>query len=93
MDKSLTNFHLQRPPALLSYCPDFRHRVGQVGGEWPVDVGLQLLEKGEKTCLPMQDICFPIIEIQKSMLHHTPTRQRKTRLGRGSEKNEISFFF
>lgn len=48
MDKSLTNFHLQRPPALLSYSPDFRHRMGQVGGEWPIDVGLQLLEKGER---------------------------------------------
>lgn len=48
MDKSLTNFHLQRPSALLSYSPDFRHGVGQVGGEWPIDVGLQLLEKEKK---------------------------------------------
>lgn len=84
MDKSLTNFHLQRPPALLSYSPDFRHRMGQVGGEWPIDVGLQLLEKEKKTehykvSLPMQDICFLIMEIQKSMLHYTPTRQRKTK--------------
>lgn len=39
---SLTNFNLQRPATLLSYSPDIRHRVGQVRGEWPVDVGLQL---------------------------------------------------
>lgn len=46
---SLTNFNLQRPATLLSYSPDIRHRVGQVRGEWPVDVGLQLLaEEGTK---------------------------------------------
>lgn len=42
---SLTYFNLQGPATLLSYSPNIRHRVGQVRGERPVDVGLQLLRR------------------------------------------------
>ena len=44
----LTNFNLQGPAALLCYEPDLRHRVGQIRGERSVDVGLQLLDEGNK---------------------------------------------
>lgn len=45
LSQTLTNFNFQGPAALLSYSSDIRHRVGQVRGERPVDVGLQLLEE------------------------------------------------
>ena len=48
MSQILTDFNLQGPAALLRRGPDVGHGVGQVGGERPVDVGLQLLQEEEQ---------------------------------------------